>query len=173
MNRLFKQQLIGLDEQMTGKPPFCKVPVRRCLNMGEFWRAWRNITLEGAKHVRDHAVLKASELGVSVSVVIVDRSGVILLAETADSAPPGASEASIMKAKGACRYRVATHLTAEFAKTIPAQLAHQALGLPEVCVLQGGVPIKIEGEVVGGVGVSGGSGEQDIAISLAAAASIT
>jgi uncharacterized protein GlcG (DUF336 family) len=67
---------------------------------------------------------------------------------------------------------IATHLTAEFAKTIPAQLAHQALGLPEVCVLQGGVPIKIEGEVVGGVGVSGGSGEQDIAISLAAAASI-
>jgi uncharacterized protein GlcG (DUF336 family) len=140
--------------------------------MGEFWKVWRNITLEGAKHVRDHALLKASELGLSLSVVIVDRSGVILLAETADSAPPGASEASILKAKGASRYRVATHLTAEFIKTIPTQLALQALALPEVCTLQGGVPIKIEGEIVGGVGISGGSGEQDIAISLAAAASI-
>ena len=141
--------------------------------MSEFCKAWHNITLEGAKRVRDHALLKASESGVSVSVVIVDRSGVILLAETADSAPPGASEASIMKAKGASRYRIATHMTAEFLKTIPAQLAIHALALPEVCALQGGVPIKIEGEVVGGVGVSGGSGEQDIAISLAAAAIIT
>ena len=140
--------------------------------MGEFWKAWRNITLEGAKQVRNHALLKASELGLSVSVVIVDRSGVILLAETADSGPPGASEASIMKAMGASRYCVATHLTAEFVKTIPTQLALQALALPDVCALQGGVPIKIEGEVVGGVGVSGGSGEQDIAISLAAAASL-
>jgi glc operon protein GlcG len=83
-----------------------------------------------------------------------------------------ASEAFILKAKGASRYRVATHLTAEFIKTIPTQLALQALALPEVCTLQGGVPIKIEGEIVGGVGISGGSGEQDIAISLAAAASI-
>ncbi len=141
--------------------------------MSRFCKAWHNITLEGAKQVRDHALLKASELGVSASVVIVDRTGVILLMETADSAPPGASEASIMKAKGASRYRVATHVTAEFLKTIPAQLASQALSLPEVCALQGGVPIQVEGEIVGGVGVSGGSGEQDVAISLAAAASIT
>jgi hypothetical protein len=49
--------------------------------------------------VRDHALLKASELGPSVSVVVVNRTGVILVMETADSAPPGASEASIMKAR--------------------------------------------------------------------------
>ena len=77
-----------------------------------------------------------------------------------------------MKAKGAARYRTATHTTAEFVKTLPTQLAQHALSLPEVCALQGGVPIQIEGEVVGGVGVSGGSGEQDIAISLAAAVSV-
>jgi uncharacterized protein GlcG (DUF336 family) len=140
--------------------------------MSGFCKAWYNITLEGAKQVRDHALLKASEMGLSVSVVIVDRAGVILLMETADSAPPGASEASVMKAKGASRYRIATHTTAEFLKTIPAQLAHHALSLPEACALQGGAPIQIKGEVVGGVGVSGGSGEQDIAISLGAAASI-
>jgi glc operon protein GlcG len=141
--------------------------------MSEFCKVWHNITLEGAKQVRDRALLKASELGLSVSVVVVDRTGVILLMETADSAPPGASEASIMKAKGASRYRAATHTTAEFLKTIPAQLAQHALSLPEVCALPGGVPIQLKGEVVGGVGVSGGSGEQDVAISLAAAASIS
>jgi uncharacterized protein GlcG (DUF336 family) len=39
--------------------------------------------------VRNRALLKASELGIPVSVVVVDRTGVILLMETADSAPPG------------------------------------------------------------------------------------
>jgi Haem-degrading len=72
----------------------------------------------------------------------------------------------------ASRYGVATHTTAEFLKTIPAQLALHALSLPEACALQGGVLIKIEGEIVGAVGESGGSGEQDITIAVAAATSI-
>ena len=140
--------------------------------MNEFRKVWHNITLEGAKHVRDHALMKALGLGVPISIVIVDRTGIILLMETADSAAPGSSEASIMKAKAAARYRIATHTTAEYVKTLPAQLAQHALSLPDVCALHGGAPIKIEGEVVGGVGVSGGSGEQDTEISLAAAASV-
>jgi len=140
--------------------------------MSEVRRIWHNLTLAGAKLVRDHALRHALELGVSVSVVVVDRTGVILLMETADDAAPGSSEASIMKAKGASRYRIATHVTAEYVKTLPAQLAQHALSLPDVCAFQGGVPIRVEGEVLGGIGVSGGSGEQDMAIALAAAASI-
>ena len=93
--------------------------------MNEFRKVWHNITLEGAKHVRDHALMKALGLGVPISIVIVDRTGIILLMETADSAAPGSSEASIMKAKGAARYRIATHTTAEYVKTLPAQLAQQ------------------------------------------------
>jgi len=137
--------------------------------MSEFRTVWHNLTLAGAKRVRDHALIKASELGISVSVVVVDRAGVILLMETADSAPPGAPEASILKAKGAARYRIATHRTAEFVKTLPPALAQQALSLPEACAFQGGVPILIDGEVIGGVGVSGGLGEQDVAVATAAA----
>jgi len=140
--------------------------------MSEIRKMWHNITLAGAKRVRDHALLQASELGISVSVVVVDRSGVILLMETNEDAPPGAPEASIMKAKGASRYGTATHLTAEYLKNLPAPLASHALSLPDVCAFQGGAPIRFEGEVLGGVGVSGGSGEQDIAIALASAATI-
>lgn len=140
--------------------------------MSEILRTLHNITLAGAKQVRDHALRHAAELGISVSVVVVDRAGVILLVETTDNAPPGAPEASLMKAKGAARYRVATHVTAEFVKALPAQLAQHALSLPEVCAFQGGVPIQVNGEVVGGIGVSGGTGEQDMAIAIAAAESL-
>jgi len=140
--------------------------------VNEFRTVCHNLTLAGAKRVRDQALIKASELGLSVSVVVVDRTGIILLVETADSAPPGASEASILKARGAARYRIATHMTAEFVKSLPTALAQHALSLPEVCAFLGGVPIQIDGEVVGGVGVSGGSGEQDVAVSTAAAAGL-
>ena len=140
--------------------------------MSEIRKMWHNITLAGAKRVRDHALLQASELGISVSVVVVDRTGVILLMETNDDAPPGAAEASIMKAKAASRYGIATHLTAEYLKNLSAPLAQHALSLPDVCAFQGGAPIRFEGEVLGGVGVSGGSGEQDTAIALASAATI-
>jgi uncharacterized protein GlcG (DUF336 family) len=92
--------------------------------------------------------------------------------ETTDAAPPEAPEASTMKAKGAARYRVATHRTAEFVKTLPSALAQHALSLPEACAFQGGVPILIDGEVIGGVGISGGSGEQDVAVAIAAADSL-
>jgi uncharacterized protein GlcG (DUF336 family) len=86
-------------------------------------------------------------------VAVVDRMGVILLMETADDAPPGAREASIMKAKAAVRYRVATHFTAEFLKKLLAQLAQRALSLSESCAFRGGVPIPIEAETVGAIGV--------------------
>jgi uncharacterized protein GlcG (DUF336 family) len=141
--------------------------------MSEILRKWHNITLAGAKRVRDRALLQASKLGISVSVVVVDRNGVILLMETQDDAPPGSADASIRKARGASRYGVATHLTAEYLKNLSAPLAQHALSLPDVCAFQGGVPIRFEGELLGGVGVSGGSGEQDIAIAVESAAGIS
>jgi uncharacterized protein GlcG (DUF336 family) len=140
--------------------------------MSEFRRTLHSITLAGAKRVRDHARLKAAELGIEVSVVVVNRTGTLVLVETTDGAAAGASEASIMKAKGAARYGVATHKTAEYLKHLSPALAQHALSLPDACAFQGGAPIHMDGELLGGVGVSGGSGEQDVEIALGAAGSI-
>ena len=57
-------------------------------------------------------------------------------------------------------------------KTLPTALALEALSLPEVCAFEGGAPIRLDGELLGGIGISGGSGAQDIAIALGAAASL-
>ena len=127
----------------------------------------QNLTLAGAKAVRDRAAARASSL--AIAIVVVDRSGALLLAEVADGAAPGSMDAALMKARGAARYRAATHLTAEYLKTLPAGLASHALSLPELCAFQGGVPIKAGDEVIGAVGIAGGSGEQDIAIATEAA----
>jgi len=132
----------------------------------------RNLTLAGAKQARDAALMEAAKLGVAVCVVIVDHAGLLLLVETQDGAAPGSVEASLMKAKGAARYRTATHKTAEFVKTLPPGLVSHALSLPEVCAFQGGVPLQLQGETVGAIGISGGNGEQDVAIGQAAVAAM-
>ena len=137
--------------------------------MTALYQTCQNLTLAGARVARDRAVTRASDLSLSIAIVVVDRSGALLLAEVADGAAPGSMDAALMKARGAARYRAATHLTAEFLKTLPDWRASHALSLPELCAFQGGVPIKIGAEVIGAVGVAGGSGEQDIAIALEAA----
>ena len=134
--------------------------------MSDFRRTWHNITLTGAKRVRGHALLKASERGVAISVVVVDRAGVLLLLETSDNSAPGSADASILKAKGACRYGIATHLTAEFVKNIPVALAQHALSLPDACVFQGGAPIRFDDKVLGGVGISGGRANKTLLVPL-------
>jgi uncharacterized protein GlcG (DUF336 family) len=138
--------------------------------MTEFSRTVGIVTLAGARHIRDHALGRASALGLSVAVAIIDRTGTLVLAETMDSAPPGAPEAALMKAKGAARYLVPTHLTAEFIKTLPAQLAQHALSLSDLCAFEGGVPIKVGDQLVGGLGISGGTGAQDRGIAAQAVA---
>jgi uncharacterized protein GlcG (DUF336 family) len=67
---------------------------------------------------------------------------------------------------------VPTHLTAEFIKTLPAQLAPHALSLPDLCAFQGGVPIKVGEKFVGGLGISGGTGAKDVEIALQAVAAV-
>lgn len=140
--------------------------------MREVTKACRNLTLAGAKQARDVALAEAAKLGIVVCVVIVDRAGLLLLVETQDGAAPGSVEASLMKAKGAARYQVATHKTAESVKAMPPGLMAQVMSLPELCAFQGGVPLQVAGETVGAIGVSGGTGEQDVAIGLDAAAAL-
>jgi uncharacterized protein GlcG (DUF336 family) len=135
--------------------------------MTALYRTCKTLTLAGARAVRDRAAARAPSL--AIAIVVVDRGGALLLAEVADGAAPGSMDAALMKARGAARYRAATHLTAEYLKTLPAWRASHALSLPELCAFQGGVPIRSGDEVIGAVGIAGGSGEQDIAIATEAA----
>ena len=137
--------------------------------MTAHYQTCQNLTLAGARAARDCAAARASALSLAIAIVVVDRSGALLLAEVADGATPGSMDAASMKTKGAARYRSATHVTREYLKTVPAGLAGHALSLPELCAFQGGVPIRIGDEVIGAIGIAGGSGEQDIEISQSAA----
>jgi uncharacterized protein GlcG (DUF336 family) len=129
--------------------------------MTTYLRQQHTLTFAGAEEVTRLARAKAT---VPLATVVVDASGNVLLAQTADGSPPGSYDAALMKARSAAHTGMPTHLISQFIQTLPPAIANQALSLPNVCAFQGGMPIKCNGTTVGGVGIAGGSGEQDIEI---------
>lgn len=124
-------------------------------------RTTETLTLTGAEFVAGRAQSRAT---MPICVVVVNARGGVLFAKCDDAAPPTAFEAALLKARGAARSGIPTHQVAEFLKTLPAAIAQQALALPDVCAFQGGMPIKTAAGVIGGVGIAGGSGDQDVEI---------
>jgi uncharacterized protein GlcG (DUF336 family) len=101
----------------------------------------------------------SAECGVNVSVAVVDRAGRIKVFLQGDGAAPHNIELARRKAYTARTFR---RTSAEWAKRTETTNAGQRL-LTDVAPLQGGVPINIGNETIGGVGLSGAAngGEQE------------
>ena len=122
-----------------------------------------------AKSIIDGAVKKAQELGVPMCISVVDESGSLIAFERMDGGKIHSITISQDKAFTAASARKGTH---EFNKAcIPGHEnnlfgIHTALG-GRMCIVGGGLPISYEGTVVGGIGVSSGSPEQDLSCAQA------
>jgi glc operon protein GlcG len=128
------------------------------------------LTLEGAKRVAAAAIAYArSHAAPGGSVAIVDAGGHTLYLERLDGTFAAAAEVSVGKARTAVHFQKATRdLEDAINKGRPALLP-----VSEVTwftPLQGGVPIVVDGKVVGGIGVSGAlSQQQDEEVAIAGA----
>jgi uncharacterized protein GlcG (DUF336 family) len=120
----------------------------------------RTISQHAAEQVLAAAVQKAGELGVPSTVVVVDESGALKAAVRMDGAPLISVEAARRKA-----YTSATsgYPTGGFYDFISgdAPLLRGIPDLPDVCAIGGGIPLQVDGELVGAIGVSGGHYSQD------------
>ena len=116
-----------------------------------------------AKTIIDGAVHKANEFGLPMCIAVVDESGNLIAFERMDGGKIHSITISQDKAFTAASARKGTH---EFNKAcIPGHKnnlfgIHTALG-GRMCIVGGGLPITFNGKVVGGIGVSSGSPEQD------------
>lgn len=125
-----------------------------------------------ARAMVDAAVRKAREIGVLETVCVVDEGGHPLLLERMDGARITGPQIAWNKAFTAAGHKRSTHLFNQ-APNGPALPGNEAFGIQwsfegRFAVFVGGYPIVVDGEVVGGVGLSGGNGEQDTACGLAA-----
>ncbi len=127
------------------------------------------LTLEGARRVLDAAVADAKSKNGTAAIAVVDDGGLLLCLERLDGTFPWAPTVSIGKAKTAAVFRKPTSV---FEKIVNDGRTSMTT-LPEFTPLQGGVPIVVDGQVVGAVGVSGAaSAAQDDEIATAAAGAL-
>lgn len=125
----------------------------------------RTVTAELATKMIAAAVAKAKSLGVPQVVAILDESGLLKAFCRMDGAPLISIEVSQNKAYTALLGAPSQDFFNRI-KDDPALLAG-APHIPRIAIFGGGLPIKIDDVVVGGIGVSGASVEQDIACAQA------
>ncbi|WP_312526007.1 heme-binding protein [Comamonas sp.] len=118
------------------------------------------------------ALAKAKEIGVTETVCITDEGGFPLVLERMDGARVTGPQIAWNKAFTAAGHKRSTHLFNTLPNG-PALPGNEAFGIQwsfegKFAVFVGGYPIVVNGEVIGGVGLSGGNGEQDTACGVAA-----
>jgi glc operon protein GlcG len=126
------------------------------------------MTLELAERVAEAARAKAMELGISMTVSVVDESGRLVLCKRGDGTGFFTTDTSRAKAVAAVAFRRTTKELAELQRSSPEFWRALPGLLPgEVLPTTGAVPIIIDGRVVGAVGCGGGTAEEDHECALA------
>src|SRR5690242_955235 len=115
------------------------------------------LTLGAAKKIAAVAEAEAKRRGATVVIAVVDDGGYLLVLERLDDAQVASVDVGIAKARTAAIFRRPSRVFEDQVKN--GRIA--ALALPGAVALQGGVPIIIDGKVIGAIGVSGNSPQED------------
>jgi glc operon protein GlcG len=129
----------------------------------------KSLTLEGAKRAIAAAVAEARKNNATGVVAVVDDGGNLMALERLDGTFAAGANVSIGKARTAVLFKKPT----KFFEDVIAK-GRTAMVTVDFTPLQGGIPILVDGQVLGGIGVSGASSaQQDEELALAGAAALT
>jgi glc operon protein GlcG len=122
------------------------------------------INLAAIKTMVAGAEAEAKKLNVDVTICIVDESGNLLFLQKADTASLNTIQFAQKKARHAAFYRSASKDGADALKKGDVDV----LAFPDFFPNQGGLPVQVEGQTIGGIAASGAKSEIDEAIAQAA-----
>lgn len=130
------------------------------------------LNLAGAEAIIAAAKQKASALKAKMNIAVVDDGGQMLAFARMDGARPASAATALTKAVSAATFRqetgpLRTKGEPDLLLNLSLQNAAASSG-GKITALKGGVPIVVEGQVIGGVGIAGGTGEQDAEVAKAA-----
>jgi uncharacterized protein GlcG (DUF336 family) len=130
------------------------------------------LTLDGARTIIAAAAEQAAVMSLKMNIAVVDEGGHLISFDRMDGARPASGYTAITKASTAATFRQPTGplpvgtSTPDPLLNLSLQIAAQASG-GKITTLLGGLPIVVDGQVIAGVGVGGGSGEQDAQVARA------
>ena len=134
-------------------------------------RSCDSLTLEDAKRMLSAAEAKAASFGIAYNIAVVDAGGHLVAFVRQDGALIGSIDLAIDKATA----RIFDKATSDLASL--AQSGKPLFGIQQsnagiVVIFGGGIPVMFDGSIVGAVGASAGTVEQDIAVAEAAVAAL-
>ena len=135
-------------------------------------RSYDSLTLEEAKRMLSAAEAKAASLGVAYNVAVVDAGGHLVAFLRQDGALIGSIDLAIDKAATARLFDKTTSDLAGLAQSGKPLFGIQESNAGKVVIFGGGIPVVLGGNIVGAVGASAGTIEQDIAVAEAAVAAL-
>jgi uncharacterized protein GlcG (DUF336 family) len=127
----------------------------------------RTISSAAARALTEAAEKKAQEIGVPMAIAICDEGGTLAAFSRMDGAPLLSVKIAQDKAYTAISFGIASHQWYDLIKDDPP-LLH---GIPQqdrLVVFGGGYPLRVDGQLIGGLGVSGGHYHQDMQVAEAA-----
>jgi len=133
------------------------------------------LTAKGVRMMMDAALTKATEFGIAVTVAIVDDGGHLLMLERMEGGRFHTVHSATTKAAAAASNKRPTASKGAQGQALDVL---QALGLTlasgpqKWTALEGGYPVMVAEECIGGIGVAGGDGQQDQEIARAALAAV-
>ena len=127
------------------------------------------VSLEDARRVIAAAEKKADELGQPMNIAVADEGGNIVAHVRMDHAWIGSIDISMKKAYTSRAFDITTKDLADNSQSGQQFFGIHASNDGKIMIFAGGVPLKRDGKVVGALGVSGGSGEQDHTVAEAGA----
>lgn len=126
-----------------------------------------SISSELAHRMIIAAEAKAREIGVPMNIAIVDESGVLKAFSRMDGAQLLSVQIAQDKAYTAVGFGMPSHGWFDFIKDDPPLAAGAPTGIDRLVIFGGGYPVRIDGAVVGAIGVSGGHYTQDMQVAEA------
>lgn len=144
-----------LGEQSTSTPSRGRTPARR-------------FDLAAAKRIAERAEARSAELGVPVVIAAADAGGNLMLLHRVEGALLASTEVAINKAWSAVAFQAPTATLGPLATEDGPFPGLADTNSGRVVLFGGGVPVHVDGELAGAIGISGGTAEQDVDIATCA-----
>ena len=127
------------------------------------------VNLADARRIISAAEKKAAEIGQPMNIAVADEGGNLISHVRMDGAWISSIDISQKKAYTSRAFDIATKDLAEHSQSGKQFFGIHASNDGKIMIFAGGIPLKKDGKVVGAIGVSGGSGDQDHAVAEAGA----